>query len=122
MTTTADSIVGDFWKAIIGCNREMTRRIGAELYLLVPLVRTPAYDFPNSPQGAGAAGEGASTAAAGGLVSQAAESDTSKTTVDGRNLDGKVSWLVVSDELTCGARLGAKGNLDFIACGQSTVG
>ena len=67
-------------------------------------------------------GEGATAAAAGGFGSQAAEPGTPKTTVDGWNSDGEVSWLVVSDDLTCGARLGAEGDLDFIACGRSTAG
>ena len=80
--------------------------------------------FPDSPHGAGLAGEGASATAAGGFDSRAAKSDTSKTTFDGWNSEGEVSWLVVLNKLTCGARLEleAGGDLDFIACGRSTMG
>ncbi len=122
MVTTADSLAGEFWKAIIGCGRQTALRIGAQLFPLALSVQLLSYVFPNSPHGAGLVGEGASTTAAGGFSLHAAKSDTPKTTVDGWNSYGVVTWLVVSSKLTCGLRLGLGGNLDFIACGRDAIG
>ncbi len=78
--------------------------------------------FPDSPHGAGLAGEGALATAAGGFATQAAGLGTPKTTVDGWNSDGEVTWLVVSNKLMCRARLGAGGVVDCIACCRGTAG